>query len=762
MAGLQAGLSQTDWFGLGTGIVGTGYAAAAYNQAAYLSSVAMRQSQLYQKKNYDLSWVSVARDDIRDMMNISVTRISNYMMVATLILGVSSDALLGTNFPDTCPDFIQTAFWVSMALSILFFTESIMFAVKGQNSAFTNTVRLLTWELRPENPAPYDHDYMQQMNHFENHGLQELLRVPGLATHFGDSPDQARRGKDDGATSKSAASDASPGEGFWSRIRGGGKRPASGAGSSQDASCSRPFWRAAGGDGNQHTPSQLEHIEPSTNMLLYLARYSHFMQLWQPYETSSKYCIGLGLISLVHGAAYFCLGHFSQSGLYMANCIVVITVAIFVFVTAIVYQQNFHSGRRISRWTVYLLISVGPMLGILGGITTSSSVRSWAGTLVFLSHTIRYLVAWLISLFEYKKPWEITRKFTAGPRGQQFPEEWLQAFNETDDEDMWRDPSRGDRRYMGGALPGQSLDSEEEAGLSGIHQPDGLYGVLKPSAAERRKVVKTSNRVSSIVRSSMLFAALVWFVTTWASLFTNFESWGLWLASWTFDKGDVIDGTPIEIVAPIPSAHISSLACRRGIMFAANSFQVFQVDVSTGELSPYSCALKDEVSDLAITCDTRSCRPLVLQGDSDILDCASGEVAPLLKGMTAQRIVLADAAPAGKLRTLSNGTQAEYIWNPSVKGWDPQWFVHGVDSDDIDLDWLGSRLFLVSLHKQTKGFSYRNGISVRSPSDSSLVGEWRFRDNTYTTVAGCAMDAQTAYVVQKGSSVRLLRVALPS
>lgn len=33
---------------------------------------------------------------------------------------------------EKCPEFVQTAFWISMALSILFFTESIMFAVKGQ------------------------------------------------------------------------------------------------------------------------------------------------------------------------------------------------------------------------------------------------------------------------------------------------------------------------------------------------------------------------------------------------------------------------------------------------------------------------------------------------------------------------------------------------------------------------------------------------------------------------------------------------------
>jgi hypothetical protein len=174
------GLTQTDWFNGLTGTVATGTIGLAYNQSCYTSNVSMRQSQKYQEKNYNLSWVSVAREDIRSMMNITVNRIANYTLVSTLVVGVAFSSLLGANFRADTPNFIIHAFWVSMCISIMHFSLSIMFAVKGQNNAFVNTMRLLTWECRPENPGSYDHDYMTQAQQFERDGLRSIFRLPGI------------------------------------------------------------------------------------------------------------------------------------------------------------------------------------------------------------------------------------------------------------------------------------------------------------------------------------------------------------------------------------------------------------------------------------------------------------------------------------------------------------------------------------------------------------------------------------------------------
>jgi len=97
-------------------------------------------------------WIAIARDDIRDMMGISIHRINNYMIVATLILSVAAGALLSVSFSPDCPGFIVFAFYLCTGISLMFLMESIMFGVKGQNSAFTNTMKLLTYQVRIDLP----------------------------------------------------------------------------------------------------------------------------------------------------------------------------------------------------------------------------------------------------------------------------------------------------------------------------------------------------------------------------------------------------------------------------------------------------------------------------------------------------------------------------------------------------------------------------------------------------------------------------------
>ena len=85
-------------------------------------------------------------------MGISIHRINNYMIVATLILSVAAGALLSVSFSPDCPGFIVFAFYLCTGISLMFLMESIMFGVKGQNSAFTNTMKLLTYQVRIDLP----------------------------------------------------------------------------------------------------------------------------------------------------------------------------------------------------------------------------------------------------------------------------------------------------------------------------------------------------------------------------------------------------------------------------------------------------------------------------------------------------------------------------------------------------------------------------------------------------------------------------------
>eukprot|EP00971_Amphidinium_carterae_P135013 2675540-Amphidinium_carterae.1 len=60
-----------DWWAyLGT-FVQSFYSWTTYNAGQFNSNIGWRQAQQYQKKNYSIAWITVARDDIRDMMSIS-------------------------------------------------------------------------------------------------------------------------------------------------------------------------------------------------------------------------------------------------------------------------------------------------------------------------------------------------------------------------------------------------------------------------------------------------------------------------------------------------------------------------------------------------------------------------------------------------------------------------------------------------------------------------------------------------------------------
>merc|ERR1711971_1175777 len=99
----------------GTGIQ-SAFAWATFNRDGFSENVAMQQNQQYQKKNYHISWIAVARDDIRDMMSISVNRINNYMLVATLILSLSAAFLIGVPFSNSEPDFVQYSFYICIGI----------------------------------------------------------------------------------------------------------------------------------------------------------------------------------------------------------------------------------------------------------------------------------------------------------------------------------------------------------------------------------------------------------------------------------------------------------------------------------------------------------------------------------------------------------------------------------------------------------------------------------------------------------------------
>jgi len=696
-----AGLS-TDWFGLGSGVVSTGFGWTSYNQAAYISNVQMRQAQAYQDKNYHLSWVAIARDDIRDMLGISVARINNYMLVATLILGVATEAILSADIHRAAPTFIVQAFWVSMGVSILHFALSIMFSVKGQNAAFLNTMRLLTWEVRPENPARYDHDYMQQAQQFEKDGLSALFRLPGLTARYHQRSSKRRR-------KQSEAAEEEP----WQL--------------GPQAHGYRGFQPEEPGEEER---SELEKLNPISRQLLYLARFGNLMQLWQPFDTHARLCIGLGLVSLAQGAAYFCLGRLTPDLNGYNDVIACAMIVVFSYIIYAICQQSFHSPRRGVKPVVYGLFLSGPVAATVAAVFDDPAwIRRVFAPLCCFCHCALYLVAYFVSVLETKTPAEDTKKYTTGPDGQRFPENWRDCVTGKSSHAM--DPLQDPPPCPTGASQ-ERLTGQQSSGNSAFR--------------EDAEALAVHNSVAFAVRGSLILSALLWFGIFISAVIGQLEPASLQPSLPLETAEEVRVSWPAESIRP------HALACSGTAVFAANRYQIFRIPADGGPAVVEPCPLDGTIQDITVVCDgQRRCWPWVLlEGEPKIVDCSTCRELPLLRERSpAHRISLRASDPAeplnGTLLVKHGDEVVEYAWEERRQhcgaissGWSPLW--HKAKAEHAaDFGFSDTRLYLFGSEKDGAAPAERAGVvRVHSLETEALVGKWKLPAGRAPPVAGCA------------------------
>lgn len=724
----SGGLTQTDWFGIATGTISTAAAGLSYNQAAYTSNVGMRQSQLYQKKNYNLGWASVARQDIRSLMGITVTRIQNYTLVATLIVGMTWAGLLGFTFQPNCPGFIFNAFWVSMGLSILFFSQAIMFAVKGQNSAFVNTMRLLTWELRPENPSTYDHDYMSQTQQLEKEGLRSVFRIPGMSPRT----EEKKPASDGIARSQTQA----------------------------DLDRNLPEERAGRTGDRSGASGPLEDLRPRTRQLVHLARFAHFMQLWQPFDSQAKFCIGVGLLSLMQGGIYYFLGQGLIGGFFTSPdtlkeaCISALVMCIFVYIIIMVYEANAKFNFAFTKWCVMLLFCSAPTAAWAAAAVPSVTLaRKVLEIVCGVLHCALFVAIYVRSFREAKAPAEETQKIITGPSGQKFT-----AYSGTD----------------------------VESGAGAFVAELDLAAPCQREAEEAQSVA-IRDSVQTSTRRSLLLASIVWFCVLLADVV---EVAYLGASELTVQEVHLNWPTHSTTVWPHALVSIGQEA------FVANRFQVFRIsldgDGNSGNVAPFPCpGLSGTIADVTATCDDEGlCHPIVLtKGGSKAVDCATGEAIPLQQQDDGESEFgapkhFAVRTSLAKLRALSepmftvqgdavvtykwqrrNSTAEEGAADENGGEWNPLWKTLEVDGNSTrSLDCDGSRIYIAG-QMNGDGWSALHGDSfVRAFDLSSLeeLGSWVMpRRRGWPLAAASAAGPGLLHLLPEGPTPNLLRWNVP-
>mmetsp|Transcript_119478 Transcript_119478/g.381186 ORF Transcript_119478/g.381186 Transcript_119478/m.381186 type:complete len:1087 (+) Transcript_119478:139-3399(+) len=591
--------------------LGTGMQAseswAYYNRVGFTDNAKMRQQQKYQEQNYKINWVGVARNDIRGMMGITINRLSNYMLVATLIVGIAAAAFYTVNVSSTCPSFLVFAFFVCIGVSLVFLMLSVLFAVQGQNTAFTNTMRLLTYQVRPGAPAEYSHDYMRQAHWVEQCGARELFRAPGIL------PNYLLGGSDASSKSTVVALESKKGHG--------------GLHSGVAAEPLKEGPSAFGPSAEDATP--LESLMTATNDTWYLKKFAEFMHLWLPFETHSSYCMGLGMVSLGQGTAYFTLGHLSSQE-HLANTVsqdflldwaACTIAAAFVFLIVIVTSFNIQSKRPCVRFGTYALLSSGPVMGAIAGTTEDELLRHAIVPICFCTH----LIFWVAALVMFRE---------------------VEAEFETR-ESFWQEERIN--RYRGLTTEQKRAAIKDELSGKGVeHWPteDDRFDI---------QVAKTTKHVHSVVRRSLAVSILMWIsLLVWSVL-------EFWLPlSESSSGGDseyiytssgvssalLLRSPPplqeVDVIWPSPLFRPQSLSCAGGRVFVSDQFRVFEL-LPDGHTQEVRCPLDSAVVGLTARCKATwvspgvsecRCRPQALVRDRNgilhTVDCASGSHTSLL------------------------------------------------------------------------------------------------------------------------------------
>lgn len=790
-----------DWWGfLGTGIQSI-FAWITFNRDGFADNVTWRQAQKYQQKNYNISWIAIARDDIRDMMGISIHRINNYMIVATLILSVAAGALISVSFSPECPGFIVFAFYLCTGTSIIFLMESIMFGVKGQNSAFTNTMKLLTYQVRPENPAEYSHDYMKQAQWVERNGLGALFRIPGILPSYntdGDA-DKARTLKDYVDEITEGHGSGGPGKSKRSKLSKGRQL---GSKAPEDE------------DVNLEEATPLESLVMRTSHTWYLSKFAEFMRLWLPYDTYSKYSMGLGILCLGHSSAYFALGYLSVKDYWLTKYAAFIITMAFIMMVGLIIYSNFRAPSTRVRMVTVALICLGPTCSTFAAIVASEVAKRILVPVSFTAHFFLWVLVYAFArdlhdtAMHFIRPGEgFWSKSAPGEKKcddlehgnshlrwkhqeEQYHKEWLRhqpgyrdqtrTLSSHQMEKMDRQLERMDyieqspcarnslRALSCGAceVPGDRGDRSGHSGCgdTGAEAFEDLQG-QPPEEPRKSKpdfigwptdedefavhAEHTKSHIKSTAHSTICLSALLWLAMLIWAIMTY------WLAPSEVPKYATLSQEQPMVVWPTATFCPRFIACKQGVTFASDGYQIFQIDLAGGTAKRVNCiGLRGPISDLSVSCTPKGCVPVALA--HSVVHCGQG---PTAVQDTLHHFTVYGRGSFQEQRMLSASSSELVSYGWSGDEWQGLAFLgHSrflSDLGGIHNRKLRSNEGLITLDELPSGdFLFvrrvpmsKPSVQIRNASDMTVNGQWHLPARLPEVQSACAFDSNSMLVL---------------
>lgn len=335
-----------------------------YNRDGFAAAAGMRQNQMYQEKSYHINLIAALREELRDFMTIFVGRMSNIMIMDTLLFGIAAGFLCEGEINESAADFMVHAYYTSMVVSVLYFGLSMVFAVLGVTLAYSESRQFLL-NVVPDPLDKYDFDYMSQLKEFERDS--QAYRVPVLSSLVMSMQ-----------TKKKSKEGRVPMEEL---PRGASKQRASGRASTARAALEQKAEETIG-----RPPEPRSYFEV-------LGEYN---SLWEPCSTASHECMAHGIFGLCQGFAMFVLGHnYDRSHWGSVNLFITLILS-GVLVANRMVSPKVQSKKDHRHWCVRLLIRAltfaAPLVFLTGDLMDQEMVVMCSFLMTALLHFLFAMV----------------------------------------------------------------------------------------------------------------------------------------------------------------------------------------------------------------------------------------------------------------------------------------------------------------------------------------------------------------------------------
>ena len=244
-----------------------------YNRQNFMFDQRLRQWREYQEQNMRVKQFMLYREDMRDLNELTISKMDSYLMIAVLELGCCLDLLvhgvlhLHSMQQKDEPTWNLWLYVISLAEAFVFLFLSAWLAIHASVSAHSFTVRLLTQFVRLPVPSSQQLDAASAAGtDYENMGIEDILRIPVLRQ-------QAER-----LSAEHEHMTADP---------------------------SDPM------DATGAAVSGLVMLQPGANQATAQKHVRVFRDLqnnWQAHDAYARACLALGTYKLIHALAYYTVG----------------------------------------------------------------------------------------------------------------------------------------------------------------------------------------------------------------------------------------------------------------------------------------------------------------------------------------------------------------------------------------------------------------------------------------------------------------------